>query len=183
MRLAVSGTHGVGKTTLIDDVLAVRADYEHLQEPYWEMAQRGVVFADGPNVADLAEQLGQSAAMILAAAARDVIFDRCPLDFIAYLDVLSATEGHDWTPQGALLGRIGRAIASLELIVFVPLRTPDEIATAIEYSDLRRAVDARLKRIVRTDELGLLADGPRIVEITGPRSERARQLARLLDAG
>lgn len=180
MRLAVSGTHGVGKTTLIDDFLALRPDYAHAQEPYWEMVQRGVVFADGPTAADLADQLGQSAAMILADESDDIVFDRCPLDFIAYLDAIAAMEGHEWTPQGALLGRIDRAIASLDLVVFVPLTTPDEIATRIEYPELRRATDARLKQILRTDELGLLADGPRVVEISGSRGERADKLAGLV---
>jgi broad-specificity NMP kinase len=33
MRVAVTGTHGVGKTTLIDDFLALRPHYEHAQEP------------------------------------------------------------------------------------------------------------------------------------------------------
>jgi hypothetical protein len=144
------------------------------------MVQHGVVFADGPNIADLAEQLGQSAAMIVATGARDIIFDRCPLDFIAYLDVLAAAEGHDWTPQGSLLGRIDKAIASLELIAFVPLTSPDEIAISIEYPQLRRAVDARLKQIIGSDELGLLTGGPRMAEITGSPHERAEALARLV---
>jgi hypothetical protein len=180
MRVAVTGTHGVGKTRLIDDFLALRPDYEHAQEPYWELVQRGVVFADGPNTADLADQLGQSAAMIVATEARNVIFDRCPLDFIAYLDVLAASEGHEWTPQGSLLSRIDKAIASLDLIAFVPVTSPDEIGVSIEYPELRRAVDARLKQIIGSDELGLFTGGPRVAEISGSPHERAETLARLV---
>jgi hypothetical protein len=177
MRIAVTGTHGSGKTTLIDDFLDGHRQYAHAQEPYWELAQEGLPFADGPTVDGLADQLQQSARLILAATDRDMIFDRCPLDFIAYLDVVSEEEGDEWTPSGKLLARIEAALATLDLIVFLPLSRPDEITTEIEYPTLRRAVDERLKLILREDALGLLEDGPRIIEISGPRSARLAQLA------
>jgi hypothetical protein len=177
MRIAVTGTHGSGKTTLIDDFLDGHRQYAHAQEPYWELAQEGLPFADGPTVDDLADQLQQSARLILASADRDMIFDRCPLDFIAYLDVVSEEEGDEWTPSGKLLARIEAALATLDLIVFLPLSRPDEIRTEIEYPTLRRAVDERLKLVLREDALGLLEDGPRIIEISGPRSARLAQLA------
>jgi hypothetical protein len=177
MRIAVTGTHGSGKTTLIDDFLDGHRHYAHAQEPYWELAQEGLPFADGPTVDDLADQLQQSARLILAATDRDMIFDRCPLDFIAYLDVVSEEEGDEWTPSGKLLARIEAALATLDLIVFLPLSRPDEITTEIEYPTLRRAVDERLKVILREDALGLLEDGPRIIEVSGPRSARLAQLA------
>jgi len=183
MRIAITGTHGSGKSTLIEDFLVARPGYAHAQEPYWELAQRGVVFADGPTVADLEEQLAQSAAMIAGAGEPDIIFDRCPLDFIAYLDVLGQADGIEWSPDGALLGRIDRSIAALDLIGFVPLTTPDEIATAIEYPKLRRRVDARLKAIIGNDELGLLADGPPLIELSGPRDRRAATLLAAIAAG
>jgi hypothetical protein len=177
MRIAVTGTHGSGKTTLIDDFLDGHRQYAHAQEPYWELAQEGLPFADGPTVDDLADQLQQSARLILASADRDMIFDRCPLDFIAYLDVVSEEEGDEWTPSGKLLARIEAALATLDLIVFLPLSRPDEIRTEIEYPTLRRAVDERLKLVLREDALGLLEDGPRIIEISGPPSARLAQLA------
>jgi hypothetical protein len=179
MRIAVTGTHGSGKSTLIDDFLDGHRSYEHQQEPYWELAQQGVVFSDGPVVADLAEQLEQSSSMLLASASvRDVIFDRCPIDFIAYLDVMSAKEGYEWTPSGKQLSRLEKAVATLDLLVFLPLADPDEILTKIEYPGLRRAVDGRLKRLLQDDELGLIAGGPRLVEIIGSRADRVAALSR-----
>jgi hypothetical protein len=53
VRIAVTGTHGSGKTTLIEDFLAGHPGCEHEHEPCWTLAQQGVIFADGPNVADL----------------------------------------------------------------------------------------------------------------------------------
>ncbi|MBY9067826.1 ATP-binding protein [Hyphomonas sp. WL0036] len=177
MRIAVTGTHGVGKSTLIEDfVSAVRA-YEGVPEPYWLLAQDGMAFADGPNTADLEEQLKSSCALIGEQVTdEDVIFDRCPLDLVAYLDVVSAQEGFEWTPQGRLLGRMEKALSSLDLIVFVPLQQPDEISIEIEYPKLRRQVDRRLKAILRQDDLGLLEGGPRVLEVSGPPAERVRQL-------
>ncbi len=176
MRIAVVGTHGVGKTTLVEDFCAAHPGYEHVPEPYWLLAQQGVVFANGPTVADLEEQLKQSCALILAANEADVVFDRCPLDLIAYLDVVGAAEGFEWSPDGKLLSRIEKALATLDLVVFVPLVHPDEIVASIEYPRLRTRVDARLKTMLREDDLGLLADGPRFVEVSGTRPARVASM-------
>lgn len=180
MRIAVTGTHGSGKTTLVDDFVAAAGGYESVPEPYWLLVQQGVVFADGPDVAALEEQLKQSCALILATSETDVVFDRCPLDFLAYLDVLSAAEGFEWSPDGKLLQRIEKALATLDLVAFVKVNSPDEIAVAIEYPKLRKRVDARLKTMLREDDLGLLAGGPRVVEITGTRQQRVRRLTEAL---
>ena len=156
MRIAVSGTHGVGKTTLVEDFAAARRDVLLVPEPYWLMAEEGVPFADGPSSADLELQLERSCALILAdAEEEEVIFDRSPIDFLAYLEVVSEDEGFEWFPTGKLLARIEKALARLDLLVFVPLMQPDDIAVAIEYPALRKKVDARLKSIIRKDELGL----------------------------
>lgn len=176
MRIAVTGTHGSGKTTLVEDLVAAAKGYEAVPEPYWLLVQQGVVFADGPSVADLEEQLKQSCALILATSEADVVFDRCPLDFLAYLDVVSAAEGFEWSPDGKLLKKIENALTTLGLVAFVPLKRPDEISVAIEYPKLRARVDARLKTMLREDDLGLLADGPRVVEVTGTREQRVSRL-------
>lgn len=180
MRIAVTGTHGSGKTTLIEDFVAANPHYEHMPEPYWLLVQQGVVFANGPDAADLEEQLRQSCALILAATEPDVIFDRCPLDFIAYLEVVSAAEGFEWAPDGKLLKRIENALASLDVVAFVPLTQPDEIKVTIEYPKLRTRVDSRLKTMLREDDLGLLAEGPRVVEVNGSRRARVAELNELL---
>jgi hypothetical protein len=181
MRIAVTGTHGGGKTTLIDDFVAAHPDYESVPEPYWLLAQEGVPFAEGPNSADLEEQLKQSCKLILdPASGRNVIFDRCPLDFLAYLDVVSQDEGFEWVPDGKLLARIGKALASLDILVFVPLLPADDIKVGIEYPALRARVDRRLKALLRRDDTGLLVDGPRILEVSGSREARVAQIAAAL---
>lgn len=181
MRIAITGTHGSGKTTLIDDFVATHPGYEHEQEPYWALAQQGMPFADGATSTDLEEQLEQSCAMILASfASPDIVYDRCPLDFIAYLEVVAAQEGFEWMPSGKLLGKIEKALASLGLVVFLPLSRPDEIDVTIELPRLRSKVDARLKAIIRDDELGLLEGGPKVFELRGSRAERLARLGNIV---
>jgi hypothetical protein len=148
------------------------------------MAEQGVRFSNEPSIDDLAAQLEYSVGTILDAASEpDMIFDRCPLDLIAYLEVLGESEDVDWTPSGKLLAKIEAALATLDLIVWLPLTRPDEIATRIERPDLRRAVDARLAEILRDDLLGLLEHGPRVIEITGPRGARVALLIRAAAGG
>ncbi|HEY0853445.1 MAG TPA: AAA family ATPase [Devosia sp.] len=177
MRIAVTGTHGSGKTTLVEDFLERHPGYEHEQEPYLALAQTGIAFADGASLPDLEEQLTQSVALVLSHADEpDVIFDRCPLDYVGYLEVVAEREGTEWEPSGKLLGRIEKALASLDLIVFVPLLQPDEIAVAIEQPRLRKAVDQRLKRIIGDDVFDLRGTQTRVVEITGSRAQRVERL-------
>ena len=124
MRIAITGTHGSGKTTLIADFVAANPGYESIAEPYWLLVQQGTVFADGPTIADLEEQLAQSCTLILAATQDDVVFDRCPLDFIAYLEVVGLTEGLDWAPDGSDTAAVKSYVAEVE-------------ALAAEYQELR----------------------------------------------
>lgn len=181
MRIAVTGTHGVGKTTFIDDFVAAYQSYESVAEPYWLLEQQGIPFANGATIGDLETQLAESCKLILGYPdGADVIFDRCPLDFLAYLDVVSASEGFEWLPSGRELATVGKALATLDAVLFVPLTAPDEIAVQIERPRLRHRVDRRLKTMLREDDLGLLHDGPRIIEVVGSRAQRVATAGALL---
>jgi hypothetical protein len=109
-----------------------------------------------------------------------MIFDRCPIDFIAYLEVVGEAEGIEWEPSGKLLAGIERALEAIDLLAFVPLVRPDEIRTAIELPRLRQQIDARLKAILRDDALELLEQGPTRIELYGSRDERVRMLSRAI---
>lgn len=183
MRIAVTGTHGVGKTTLIDDFVAAWPRFAREQEPYWALAQQGVPFANGATVPDLEQQLVASCEMILGSDSTHVVFDRCPLDFVAYLELVAADEDFEWEPSGRLLSRMDAAVAALDVIAFVPLVAPDEIAVTIEFPRLRARVDRRLKAMLRQDDLGLLDGGPRVVEVSGSRRERLQTLAKVVPGG
>ena len=172
MRIAVTGTHGVGKTTLVEDISDAAGQFEAIPEPF-VVFQSDTAFVNGPNADDFEDQLNQSCDLILESAAeRDTVFDRCPVDFLAYLDVMSEAEGHEWTPSPKQLARIERTLEMLDLIVFVPLLDEDEISESIEYPKLRRRVDSRLKSILRDDELGLFESDVSLLEVFGQRQGR-----------
>jgi hypothetical protein len=179
MRIAVTGTHQVGKTTLIEDLIAANPGYVSVQEAYWELAERGAAFALVPTAADIDQQLDHCLSAILeSATTADIVYDRCPLDFIAYHEVIAAAEGGEWAPTGRQLVRIEKALASLELIAFVPIARRDDFLGTIEQPRLRRAVDGQLKSILREDTTGLLAAGPPVVEVAGSRDARSEVLSR-----
>lgn len=172
MRIAVTGTHGVGKTTLVEDIADAARQFEVIPEPF-AVFDSDAAFVNGPNADSFEDQLNQSCDLILdSAAERDAVFDRCPIDFLAYLDVVSEAEGHEWTPSARQLARIERTLETLDLIVFVPLLDQDEIVENIEYPKLRRKVDARLKSILRDDELGLFESDLSLLEVFGQRQKR-----------
>ena len=126
MRIAVTGTNGTGKTTLVETFVAATPQFQMVEEPYWELAETGHVFSAVPSIDEFEVQLEHSVASLLQTGRTDdVIFDRCPLDLIAYLEVLGEAAATEWAPTGRVLQRIEAALSSLNLLVFLPVVRPD----------------------------------------------------------
>src|SRR6185295_1867458 len=91
MRIAVSGTHGVGKSTLIDEFLRRHPEFVHEPEPYTVLVEDlGEEFAAEPCVEDFRRQLEFNIDRLLQhAPGENVIYERCPLDFFAYIYALN----------------------------------------------------------------------------------------------
>ena len=148
MRIAFSGAHRVGKTTLLEEVSAALSGHETLQEPYELLEDDGYEHADPPALQDFQAQLERSLSA-LADAGRDVLFDRCPADVLAYLLVhpdAEAFELEQWLEPAR------EALQSLDLVVFVPIERPDRIALP-EHEDprYRRAVHDKLEQLLLDD--------------------------------
>ena len=172
MRIAVSGTHGVGKSTLIDEFLQMHAEFVHEPEPYTVLVEElGEEFADEPRVEDFRRQLEFNIDRLRQhALGEKIIYERCPIDFLAYIDALEPRSVE------ALLGAVSEAMQNLDLIVYLPL--DDELTIESEYPKLQKAVDRRLSRILLDDELGLIS--ARVVEAKGSTSQRLRILEHAL---
>jgi hypothetical protein len=123
MRIAVSGTHRTGKSTLVADLAAVLSGHATVAEPYQLLEDEGYDFPETPSLEDYQRQLERSLESMREVRA-DAVFERCPADFLAYLMCLPDAEAfdpEDWVDP------IREALATLDLIVFVPVEEPDRI--------------------------------------------------------
>jgi len=137
-----------------------------VEEPYSLLEEEGFVFATPPALEDYEAQLERSLEC-MKMPGRDILFDRCPADFVAY--ALS----HEDAPMfdmDAWMPRVRSALQGLDLVVFVPL--DDGVGRRIrEDRILRRAVDERLREILVDD---LFATG--ILEVRGALANRVQQV-------
>ncbi len=139
MRIAVTGAHQVGKTTFIQ-FLEDRLDgYQILQEPYYILEEQGVLFSEEPTVDDFLLQLEYSI-KLMEERYHNVIFDRSPLDFLAYLQVLGSQQ-HVTNHYEKVMD----CMSSLDLLIFIRIGDPDitDSETA-DFPALRDQVDALL---------------------------------------
>jgi len=170
MRIAVSGAHRTGKTTLVEELCHALPAYVAVDEPYHLLEEEGHEFAAMPCLGDFELQLARSIESIFEDG-EDRIFDRCPADILAYLITHRESDGFDverWLP------RVRRAMERLDLIVFVPIEQPDRVTvSAADHAALRRIVDEEIREIVLEDrwEFGVEA-----LEVTGTPRERVRQV-------
>ena len=170
MRIAIAGTHRSGKTTLVEDLSAALPQHLVVEEPYYLLVEEGHDFAEMPSVEDFELQLERSIDL-LDDGEPNVIFDRCPADFLGYL--LTHTEARAFDLE-SWLPRVRAAMASLDLVVFLPVEERDRIALpASEDGELRAQVDEKLKEILLENAFGFEVD---VLEATGTPRERVRQV-------
>jgi predicted ATPase len=168
MRIAVSGSHLVGKTTLAEALADALPRYQFVPEPYHLLEEDGHAFAEMPSIEDFELQLERSIQCIQESGT-DVIFDRCPLDILGYLITHRDAEAfrlEDW------MQRVQESVAELDMIVFVPIEEPDRIAVSHSDARLRDEVDAVLRDMIVDDAYGLGFD---VVTASGAVAERLRQ--------
>jgi predicted ATPase len=166
MRIAFSGSHRVGKTTLVERVADALPGYATVDEPYHLLEADGYQFADQPSLDDFEAQLERSLAA-LDDDARDVLFDRCPADMLAYLlvhDDAARFDLDDW------LEPVRDAMQTLDLVVFIPIEDTDRIALAPhDDAEHRCAVHDKLCDLLLDDALGFDAE---VLMVTGDLRER-----------
>lgn len=179
MRIAVSGTHCSGKSTLIEDFIAVHRDYLHEPEPYEWL--NGEFVSDEPTTDDFLRQLEISVEHLRAfEPGANVIAERSPIDFLAYLLALTdlGRTGRDCEMIATAAELAATGLAHLDLLVVLPLNARDGIV-ALESEDLelREAMNDHLLDIISTDPYAFFGNAaPRIIEIHGTRDRRLRML-------
>lgn len=185
MRLAISGTHSMGKTTLLEDCSRAFPDYATESEAYRTL--RGFNPALHIGLGREADKhamwilQGELMGKLLRHRKGDkVFFDRGPVDMLAYS--LYAREERQTDLDEGFLQSL-REIACiycrefLDAILFVPMR--DDYAIQFESDGVRptddgyrERVDAHFKCVYRALNLGIP-----IIEIQGSRSVRILTIA------
>ena len=184
MRIAVSGTHCSGKTTLVEDFLATHTDYVHEPEPYECLIELGESATEDLTVSDFYRQLEWSVERLenYRQGAR-MIAERSPADFVAYMYALRDL-GHarndSATIESALeIATVG--MARIDLLVLLPLNDRDGLlAPESEDLELREAMNDRLLELIADASSGLLGSHTRVIEVYGTRRQRLDALERAL---
>jgi predicted ATPase len=162
VRVAIAGAHRTGKTTLIEALAARLPAYTAVEEPYHQLEEAGHEFADPPAIEDFEAQL-RHALEAIAASGADTLFDRSPLDFVAYLRAFD--DDHDLEPWR---DGLRDALDSLDLVVVVPIE--DRIPVpAHDDRALRRRVDELLATLI--DDLDVAT-----IEVHGDVDARVQQV-------
>jgi len=169
VRIAISGTHSAGKSTLLEALSGALPKYAIVEEPYHVMVEDGYEFADPPELEDFEAQI-EHAIESLSDAGANTLFDRSPADFVAYIEALEHAEAFD---REDWLARVSEAMQTLDLVVFVPIEAGDRTARRNSDHDpaLRGKVDKRLREIWVDDALGF---GVEVIEVKGSIAQRAQ---------
>jgi hypothetical protein len=148
-----------------------------LPEPYEILEERGYEFAHPPTVDDYVLQLRQSLISLRRKSSR-LIFERCPLDLVAYIQ---ASPDADRFDRETWREPIVRALRSLDLIITLhpdPAHDPDLPASEARF---RHAVDAVMRDLVNDDAFDL--DGRvSILQLDGPWESRLERIRAYVQA-
>jgi len=189
VRIAVAGSHGTGKTTLISAFLGRCPGYTHEAEAFETLADDIDVpsFGEGPTAEGLQLLLEHTlAAMASYGPGAAVVFERSPVDYLAY----AAAGGRTW-PPGAVetfletnVPRVRQALPSLDLIVFLPVSPAGPPPRPGESRRFRRRVDDVLRRALLDDEFDLLSQpgSPVVSELPSSPERQLSELVRLTSA-
>jgi hypothetical protein len=164
MKIAITGAHRVGKTTLAEKLHETLTDYNLKTEPYYDLEESGFLFCEIPDVDDYYKQIEYSADQI-STSEDDVIFDRCPIDFLAYIQAIDESKN-----IRSLFNKVKSIISEIDLLVFVPIEEPDIITCPeSDLPELRDKVNEILIDLIHDFDIETL-------EVKGTLSDRRNQV-------
>jgi hypothetical protein len=194
MRIAVCGTHSVGKSTFVNDFVAAHPDYTREEEPYRALRDfYPIKFGKESSRYDNGIQLYYSLSRVKQYTSPEdrVIHDRSPLDYIAY----SLYTAHyrqtdiDRPFVEAMVEPVREALSFIDLLVFIPIsrahpmKLENDGIRPIETA-YRTEVDRFFKQIFFDGVYGLFPDGPpaAMLEIQGSREARLDRIVEAMRA-
>jgi predicted ATPase len=186
MRVAVSGSHRTGKSTLIAAFVERRPQYTYEPEAYEALAD-DIAFTDseGPTPEGLQSLLEYTvAAVTTSEAGACVVFERTPVDYLAYAAAIRGT----WSSPSAAsflranVSAVRASLRHLDLIALLPIpQAGPQASRAAEGERFRRRVDERLRRALIDDDYDLFgaSGSPRVVELSPFPERQLEELIRL----
>ena len=194
MRIAISGSHSLGKSTVVNDWVAKHPQFIREKEPYRVLGLMGpyeIHFRDASTKLHNGLQMYYNISRIYRyhQSTDDVIFDRAPVDYIAYSQY-TANQGStdiDDAFVESMVPVVRESLDHLDILAFVPKSEawPVEMeADGIRPVDhaYRDEVDAIYKQIYREGRFNVLpaTHGPLLIELWGAREQRLQQLQKAI---
>lgn len=188
MRVAVSGTHSVGKSTFVNDFVAKHPDYVREEEPYRALCDwYDILFGKEATRYHNGIQLLHNISRIKHYHSPDisVIFDRSPVDYLPY-SLYSAKYGKtdiDLPFVESLVGPIRDSLKFIDILAYVPITDKHQVEIEDDGIRLidpnyRKEVDDYFKEIYFSNRYNLFGseDAPVLLEVWGGRTQRILQL-------
>lgn len=164
MKIAFTGAHLVGKTTLAEKLYESLSGTLFVPEPYKELEEQGQLFSETPNLEDLTLQLKHAIKQV-EMDELDVLYDRSPLDLLAYIHVIGGAEA-----SRSFYLKVKEAMDEIDLLVFVPIENPDRMdCPESEFPKLRKQVNDLLVEWIDGFDLETMT-------VSGTLAQRERQV-------
>jgi len=195
MRIAISGSHSLGKSTVVNDWVALNGDYMREEEPYRVLSLRGpyeILFRDASTRLHNGIQMYYNIGRLnrYSTSAERVIFDRAPVDYIAYSQYTANQRLTDIDDDFVLsmVSAVRESLERLDVLAFVPqseewpVAMEDDGIRPVDHS-YRDEVDAIFKQIYRDGRFDVLPkkSPPLLIELVGSPEHRLLQLAQAVE--
>lgn len=198
MRIAISGSHSLGKSTVVNDWVARHSHFKREEEPYRALGLHGpyeILFRDASTRLQNGIQLYYNISRVhrYADSSSEVIFDRSPVDYIAYSQYTADQRSTDIDDAfvESMVPVARESLDHLDILAFVPksedwpVEMEEDGIRPVDHA-YRNEVDAIFKQIYREGRFGVMPPskdpGPLLIELIGPRQERLDQLQSAIDA-
>ncbi len=196
MRIAISGSHSLGKSTVVNDWVASQPGFLREEEPYRALGLLGpyeIKFREASTRLQNGIQMYYNISRIhrYSSTSDDVIFDRAPVDYLAYSQYTAnqATTDIDDAFVASMVPAVRESLDHLDILAFVP--KSEAWPVAMEEDGIRPVdhayrddVDAIFKEIYRDGRFDVMprAHAPRLIELVGPAEQRLDQLTHAIRA-
>ena len=133
MRIAISGTHSQGKSTFVNDWTNRHHRYILEEEPFRALHDEGydIRFRQESTRLHNGIQMYYNISRLMSYQQDSdcVIFDRCPVDYIAYSQYTAnhrTTEINDKFVE-SLAARVRDSLQNLDLLIFLPITSEGQL--------------------------------------------------------